>query len=211
MFWFWCFSVQQAIGEADQCLSGCWVINVDVKVTVVEFLSSTNCMGMLWFLWNLGGNARSRAVRLGNGIMGACFQAPCATPGYKLMEAKLVYLWCTWLRSVLGYVISLHLHRMVSPEWIDCLWSMALLINTFYSLYVLFYAQSNRQEVCIWCCPLFIPRSPNPGWCVGWSLNWQFVVSYNNLPKRSFGQKKNGFKIIWVHVSRLLMPHLDRD
>ena len=37
-----------------------------------------------------------------------------------------------------------------------------------------------------------------------------FGVSYNNLPKWIFG-KGNGFKIIWVHVSRLPVPHPDRD
>ena len=34
-----CFAIgiQQANGKAEQCLAGCWVINADVNVTIVEF------------------------------------------------------------------------------------------------------------------------------------------------------------------------------
>ena len=38
-------------------------------------------MGMLLVDLKLGGRAHNRAVRLGNGITGACFQAPRAAPG----------------------------------------------------------------------------------------------------------------------------------
>ena len=38
-----------------------------------------------------------------------------------------------------------------------------------------------------------------------------FGVSYNNLSKEVLArEKKYGFKIIWVHVSRLLVPHPDQ-
>ena len=39
-----------------------------------------------------GGCACNRASLLGNRIMGACFQAPHATPGQKPMETKLAVL-----------------------------------------------------------------------------------------------------------------------
>ena len=37
------FEVQQAIGEAEECLAGCQVTKADFIVTV-SVLSSTNCM-----------------------------------------------------------------------------------------------------------------------------------------------------------------------
>ena len=59
------------------------------------------------------------------------------------------------------------------------------------------------------CCPLFVPRWSNMLMLDGLGIG-RFGVSYNNVSKYFFGQN-NGLKIIWVHISRLPVLHLDRD
>ena len=46
-----------------------------------------------------GGHACNRASLSGNGIMGACFQAPCAAPRQRLMETYIGE--CVWAIRIL--------------------------------------------------------------------------------------------------------------
>ena len=73
-----------AIGRAEECLASCRVTKAEFHLRVLV-LSSTNCLGALDGL-KRGGCAHNKASLLGNGIMGACFQAPHAAPGQRLME-----------------------------------------------------------------------------------------------------------------------------
>ena len=72
-----------AIGKAEKCLAGCQVTKHKSK----KCFYSTNHLGAL-DCQKQGGHACIRALHLGNGIMGACFQAPCATPGQRQMETS---------------------------------------------------------------------------------------------------------------------------
>ena len=70
-----------AIGEAKKCLAGCRVTNHNC----------TKCFSVLtawvfWFIKKIGWTCCIKALYLGNGIMGACFQAPSAAPGQRQME-----------------------------------------------------------------------------------------------------------------------------
>ena len=56
-----------------------------------------------------GGYACNRASLSGNGIMGACFQAPHAAPGHKPMEMKPVvfyFVFMTYLQSLCWQVMK---------------------------------------------------------------------------------------------------------
>ena len=67
-----------AIGKAEKCLAGC-------RVTKHSF---DKCLLTAWVFWivKTGWTCCIRALHLGNRIMGACFQAPHATPGQRQME-----------------------------------------------------------------------------------------------------------------------------
>ena len=71
------------IGKAEKCLAGCQVTKH--KVNKSSLLCSTNPLGALDHQ-KIGWHACIRALCLGNGIMGACFQAPHAAPGQRPME-----------------------------------------------------------------------------------------------------------------------------
>ena len=78
----WHLMFLTAIGEAEKCIAGC-------QVTKHNLISvySTNRLGVL-DCQKQGGHACIRALHLGNRIMGACFQAPHATPGHRQMETS---------------------------------------------------------------------------------------------------------------------------
>ena len=70
-----------AIGKAEKCLACCQVTKH--KFDKSSFYS-TNHLGALE-CQKQGGHVHIRVLCLGIGIMGACFQAPCAAPRPRLM------------------------------------------------------------------------------------------------------------------------------
>ena len=65
-------------------------------------------MGTFGLSEKWGGYACNRASRLGNGITGACFQAPHATPGQRPMETYLAESLKQWLLSTIHSKIVQH-------------------------------------------------------------------------------------------------------